>query len=43
MSKNFNYQEQHAVIVKCSSEDEQQEVFKKLKEMGYKNLKAVSV
>lgn len=40
---NFNYKEQHAVIVKCSSEDEQKETFEKLKELGYKQLKVVSV
>ena len=40
---NFNYKEQHAVIVKCSSEDEQKEVFEKLKEMGFNDLKVVSV
>lgn len=40
---NFNYKEQHAVIVKCSSETEQVEVFKKLKDQGFKNLKIVSV
>lgn len=43
MSKNFNYKEQHAVIVKCSSEKEQQEVYEKLKKEGYKDLKIVSV
>ncbi len=40
---NFNYKEQHAVIVKCTSEDEQKEVFEKLKEMGFNDLKVVSV
>lgn len=42
MSK-FNYKEQHAVIVKCSSEDEQKEVYERLKKDGYKDLKIVSV
>lgn len=41
--KNFNYKEQHAVIVKCSSEAEQKKVFEKLKKNGYKDLKIVSV
>lgn len=40
---NFNYKEQHAVIVKCSSEEQQKEVFDKLKEMGFNDLKVVSV
>ena len=39
----FNYKEQHAVIVKCSSETEQKQVFEKLKEMGFNDLKVVSV
>ncbi len=39
----FNYREQHAVIVKCSSENEQKKVFEKLKEIGFKDLKLVSV
>lgn len=43
MAKQFNYKEQHAVIVKCSSEDEQEQVFDKLKELGFKDLKLVSV
>lgn len=42
MSK-FTYKEQHAVIVKCSSEDEQRKVFEELKKNGYKDLKLVSV
>ena len=42
MSK-FMYKEQHAVIVKCSSEDEQKKVFEELKKNGYKDLKLVSV
>ena len=42
MSK-FNYKEQHAVIVKCSSENEQKKVFEKLKKDGFKDLKLVSV
>ena len=43
MSKKFTYKEQHAVIVKCSSEKEQKEVFEKLKKEGYNDLKVVSV
>lgn len=39
----FNYKEQHAVLVKCSSEEEQKKVFEKLKELGYNDLKVVSV
>lgn len=42
MSK-FNYKEQHAVIVKCSSEDEQKRIFERLKELGFNDLKIVSV
>ncbi|MFZ6038623.1 MAG: hypothetical protein ACOYU1_10410 [Bacteroidota bacterium] len=42
MSK-FNYKQQHAVIVKCSSESEQKEIFEKLKKLGFKDLKIVSV
>lgn len=40
---NFTYKEQHAVIVKCSSEDEQKKVFEELKKQGYKDIKIVSV
>lgn len=40
---NFTYKEQHAVIVKCSSEGEQQKIFEKLKKDGFKDLKLVSV
>ncbi len=43
MAKQFNYKEQHAVIVKCSNEDEQKQVFEKLKKLGYKDLKIVNV
>ncbi len=39
----FKYQEQHAVIVKCSSDKEQKEIFEKLKKLGFQNLKVVSV
>lgn len=39
----FNYKEQYAVIVKCSSEDEQKRIFELLKQMGLSNLKVVSV
>ena len=42
MSK-LNYKEQHAVIVKCSSEAEQKRVFQQLKELGLKDFKIVSV
>ena len=42
MSK-FNYKEQHAVIVRVSSESEQKRVFEKLKGMGFNDLKIVSV
>ena len=42
MSK-FNYKEQHAVIVKCSNEDEQKRIFEQLKKLGFKDLKIVSV
>ncbi|WP_262691655.1 hypothetical protein [Epilithonimonas vandammei] len=40
---NFKYKEQHAVIVKVSSEKEQKEVFENLKKLGFKDLKVVSV
>jgi len=39
----FKYQEQHAVIVKCSSEKEQISFVEKLKKLGFQNLKVVSV
>lgn len=41
--KNFKYREQHGVVIKCSSEKEQKEIFEKLKKMGIKDLKLVSV
>lgn len=41
--KKFTYKEQHAVIIKVASEKEQKELFEKLKEMGFKDLKIVSV
>lgn len=41
--KKFNYKEQHAIIVKCNSENEQKEVFERLKKLGFNNLKLVSV
>lgn len=41
--KTFNYKEQHAVIIKVSSEKEQKALFEKLKKEGYKDLKIVSV
>ena len=40
---NFKYKEQHAVIVKCSNENEQKRIFEKLKKLGYNDLKVVSV
>ncbi|WP_286913207.1 hypothetical protein [Flavobacterium sp. UBA4197] len=40
---SFNYKEQHAVIVKCGNEVEQKQIFDKLKEMGFNDLKVVSV
>ncbi|WP_262904343.1 hypothetical protein [Chryseobacterium rhizoplanae] len=40
---DFKYKEQHAVIIKVDSEKEQKELFDKLKKMGFKNLKIVSV
>ena len=40
---NFNYKEQHAVIIKVDSEKEQKELFEKLKKMGFTNLKIISV
>lgn len=40
---NFNYKEQHAVIIKVDSEKEQKELLDKLKKMGFNNLKVVSV
>lgn len=42
MSK-FMYKEQHAVIIKVATEKEQKALFEKLKEMGFKDLKIVSV
>jgi hypothetical protein len=41
--KGFSYREQHAVIVKVATEKEQKEVFEKLKELGFTDLKVVSV
>lgn len=41
--KTFNYKEQHAVIVVLESEQEQKEVFEKLKSLGFIKLKLVSV
>ena len=41
MSK-FTYKEQYAVIVICNSEEEQQQIYDRLNEEGYK-LKVVSV
>lgn len=40
---DFNYKEQYAVVVKCSSEDEQKRIFELLKKMGLNDLKVVSV
>lgn len=39
----FKYQEQHAVLVKCSNEEEQKKIFEKLKKLGFNDLKVVSV
>ena len=39
----FNYKEQHAVIVRCGSEEEQKEIFERLKSQGLTDLKIVSV
>ena len=39
----FKYTEQHAIIIKVSSEQEQKELFEKLQKMGFTNLKVVSV
>jgi hypothetical protein len=39
----FNYKEQHAVIVRCDSEEEQKEIFEQLKSQGLTDLKIVSV
>ena len=39
----FKYKEQHAIIIKVSSEQEQKELFEKLQKMGFTNLKVVSV
>ena len=39
----FKYKEQHAIIIKGSSEQEQKELFEKLQKMGFTNLKVVSV
>lgn len=42
-AETFRYKEQHAVIIKVDSEQEQKELFEKLQKMGFKNLKVVSV
>ena len=39
----FKSKEQHAIIIKVSSEQEQKELFEKLQKMGFTNLKVVSV
>ncbi len=39
----FNHKEQHAVIVRCGSEEEQREIFEQLKSQGITDLKIVSV
>ncbi len=41
--KEFNYKEQHAVIVKVTNETEQKEVFERLRALGFSDLKIVSV
>lgn len=38
----FSYKEQYAVVVICETEQDQKEVYERLKEEGYK-LKVVSV
>lgn len=43
MSSKFDYKEQHAIVVKCGSEEEQKKLFEKLKKMGINDLKLVSV
>lgn len=43
MANKFTYKEQHAVIIKVASEQEQKALFEKLKQMGFENLKVVSV
>lgn len=42
-TNTFRYKEQHAIIIKVDSEAEQKELFERLKAMGFKNLKVVSV
>ena len=42
-TKQFSYKEQHAIIVRVDTEDEQKKVFEKLQKLGFKNLKIVSV
>lgn len=39
----FKYKEQHAIVIRVSSEKEQKELFEKLQKMGFTNLKVVSV
>lgn len=34
---NFNYKQQHAVIIKVDTEEEQKELFEKLKKWALKN------
>jgi hypothetical protein len=41
--KQFSYKEQHAIIVRVASEDEQKKVFQELQKLGFKDLKIVSV
>ena len=38
----FNYKEQYAIVVMCKNEAEQEQVYNRLKEEGYK-LKVVAV
>jgi hypothetical protein len=40
---SFTYREQHAVIIRVATEQEQKELFEKLKELGFTDLKVVSV
>lgn len=42
-TKQFNYKEQHAVVVKVATEAEQKKVFDQLRALGFSDLKIVSV
>lgn len=43
VKKSFNYKEQHAVVIIVNTEQQQKELFEKLRSEGFKNLKVVSV